>query len=619
MEEHSTQRKLAAILIADAVGFSRQMGDDDERALRVLNARRSAIEKGVASHNGRVFGEAGDSVAAEFPSAVDALKAALDVQEAIAALNERAQQAERMMFRIGINLGDVIIEQSNLFGDGVNVAERLQTLADPGGICISRSVQEQVRDKFDCMFVDLGPQQLKNIARPIRTFRVVRPGDAVTPTKPLRRPILTRRLLVTAAVFLVIALPLASTVIYLQPWMAVEQSVPETSGPPTIAVLPFANLSGDVNQEYFSDGVTQDIVAALGRFSNLSVLASSATAKFKGSDADSAEFRETLGARYIVVGSVRRSGDRIRVSVGLTDTDRNLQLWSRQFERELTEIFAVQDEITRNITGALAIKLSRIELDRALAKETRDLDAYDYFLRGRAHLASGERSKVLEARTMFGKAIALDPRYAAATAALGDTYLMEANQGWTEFGGDALQQAETLCRQALGLSPELAEAHQSLAFILLARGEYDRAIAETRRAIEINPSDAYGYASLGSMLMWSGDAEGAIKAIEKARVFDPTLQWDFVFPLGYAYYLAGRFDAAVATLEPIAGSSPEYFIYAGLAAAYAELGRGEDAERAAAEVRRRWPFFKTELFVEQWRDSRSRDLFLHGLTKAGLE
>ena len=619
MQEHSSQRKLAAILIADAVGYSRQMGDDEERALRMLRARRTVIVDGIVRHRGRVFGEAGDSVVAEFPSAVDALTAALEIQEAITALNDAAPETERMLFRIGVNLGDVIVERRNLFGDGVNVAERLQTLAPPGGTCISGSVHEQVRDKFHLDFVDLGEKQLKNITHPVRVFLVTRPGDAARPSATARRGVLpSRRWLAIVATALAIALPLAiGAYIYRPVWHAiVGQMVPEAPGLPTIAVLPFANLSGDAKQDYFSDGITRDIIAALGRFSGLAVLANNATAKFKGSAADSTDLRQRLGARYVVAGSVRRDGDRIRVSVDLTDTDKSLQLWSRQFERQLTDIFALQDEIARDITGALAIKLTRIEQDRALANETVRLDAYDYVLRGWA-LAFGDRADLLTARASFEKAITLDPRYAAAIAALGWTYHAEAVSGWTEFAADSLQRAEALARQALGITPELADAHQLLGFVYLTRGEYDRAIVEARRAIEINPSDVYSYASLGTTLTYSGDAAGAIAAFEKARVFDPTLEWN-LSSLGFAYYLAGRYDDAVAVLEPIAGSGSDLSTYAGLAAAYAELGRTPEAERAAAEVTRLWPFFKIVEFVGQWKDEKSRQHIADGLTKAGL-
>jgi TolB-like protein/class 3 adenylate cyclase/Flp pilus assembly protein TadD len=613
MENRSLQRKLAAILIADAVGFSRRMGENEEGALRALNARRELIVHAVGEYRGRVFGGAGDSVIAEFSSAVDALRMAIEVQKAISALNEAVPGADQMLFRFGINIGDVIVEEGNLFGDGVNVAERLQALAEPGQICISSSVHEQVRDKLRLAYHDLGNQTLKNIIHPVRAFLV---GGSPFGLKPAQ-PMTSRRRIWLLAAILGVVLPLAAAAFYLRPWQ--NMSTLDKSGPPTIAVLPFANQSGDVSQNYFSDGITQDIIAALGRFSNLSVLASSATSKFKGSNADSAELWKKLGARYLVIGSVRRSGNRVRVTADLTDTARNLHLWSRQFEGDLTEIFSVQDEITRDIVGALAIKLSRIEQDRAYAKQTERLDAYDYFLRGRALMAIGERAQNRDARVLFEKAIAIDPRYTAAIVWLGFTYQYEATSGWTEFAAEALDRAEKLGRQALKLSPELAESYQLLAVTYLARGDYDRAIIEAKQAVEINPSDAYSHATLGYALMWTGDAEGAIAAVERAKIFDPSLQWDSLMPLGFAYYLAGRYEDAIATLEPIAGSGSDFGLYAFLAAAYAQLGRTDEAQKAATEVKRLWPFFRISRFTEQWRDERTRKLIATGLAKAGLE
>ena len=330
------------------------------------------------------------------------------------------------------------------------------------------------------------------------------------------------------------------------------------------------------------------------------------------------QLRQKLGARYIVSGSVRRSGERVRISADLTDADKNLHLWSRQFDAGINDIFEVQDEITRKVVGALAIKLSRIEQDRAFAKDTGQLDAYDYYLRGRARMAIGERADFLKARAMFEKAIAIDPHYALAITRLGETYLAEVTGGWTEFIMDAFNRAETLGNQALSLAPELAEGHQLLAYVYVTRGEYERGILEASRAVEINPSDAYGYATLGNALMFTGDANGAIAAVEKALVFDPTLQWDYVSALGFAYYLAGRYDEAIAILEPVAGKGSSHLSYAMLASAYAQAGRDADARRAADEMKRLWPFFKVSDFVNQWKDEKSRALVAQGLFKAGL-
>jgi TolB-like protein/class 3 adenylate cyclase len=613
VEERSSPRKLAAILIADAVGFSRQMGEDEERALRTFAARREAIAAAVQRHHGRVFGGAGDSVVAEFRSAVDAVRAAKELQAGIAALNETCEEAQRMLFRVGINLGDVIVDKRNLFGDGVNVAERLQALAEPGGLCISGAVHEQVGDKLAIEFVDLGARQLKNIAHPVRAYRLG--GPKPPPASPVRA--WPRRRLWVAGAALVLACLMGALALFLKPWEYGSQLSAGASGPPVIAVLPLANLSGDPGQDYLGDGISQDMIAALGRFSNLAVLANNATFKFKGAAVDPDELRQKLGARYVVAGDVRRSAARIRVSVALTDTRDGLQLWSRRFESDMTDIFAMQDEITRDITGALAIKLTQIEQERSSAKQTDNLSAYDYFLRGRAAVAKGERADVLAAREMFEKALALDPRYAAALAALGHTYEYEASNGWTEFVADALGKAESLARQAIALSPELSDGHELLSFVYLSRGDYDRGLVECQRALAINPSDAGSYASLGQILMWSGDPEGAIAAVDKARVFDPTPQFDNAFVLGYAYFFTGRYQEAVSALEPFASGS-DYAIYAALAVSYAGAGRAEDAHRAAVEVKRLSPFFDATLFVRQWRDEKSRHLIADAIAKAGL-
>ncbi|MBL8895731.1 MAG: adenylate cyclase [Rhizobiales bacterium] len=615
MDDRPPQRKLAAILVADAVGYSRRMGLDEEGTLRALNARRDIIEKSIAQHHGRVFGEAGDSVVAEFSSAVEALKAAIEAQDAIASVNDAVPKTDEMQFRIGINLGDVIAEGDNLFGDGVNVAERLQSLAKPGSVCVSGSVHEQVRDKLLLGWNDLGEQSLKNIARPVRAYIAGGAVDQAVGTEARRSRLLQWQPTGIAVVIALLAL-IGGAYLYLMP--SRETPSAESSGPPIIAVLPFTNLSADSKDDYFSDGITRDIIGALGRFSSLSVLASTATARFKGRDADSADLQRELKARYVVTGTVQREGDRVRVAADLNDTEKNYHLWSRQFDRKIRDIFAVQDEITRDVVGALAIKISRIEQERAYARGTDRLEAYDYLLRGRSLLPASDRVTNLEARALFEKAIAADPKYAAAYAWLGQTYLAEVFSGWTEFGAEVVDRAEEFGRHAVAFSPDLAEGYQLLASAELVRGRYDRAVALAKRAVEINQSDASGYATLGTALMWGGDAQGAIAALERAKLFDPTLPWDSILPLGFAYYFVARYSDAVDALEPIAKTAGDYGIYAFLAASYAQLGRVNEASQAKAEVKRLWPFFDISAFVAQWKDEKSRSTIEEGLKKAGL-
>jgi TolB-like protein/class 3 adenylate cyclase/Flp pilus assembly protein TadD len=607
-------RKLAAILIADAVGYSRLMGADEEGALTALKASRATIEPLIAERDGRIFGGAGDSIVAEFPSAVGALTSAMAIQEALAAPGGTAMQ-----FRIGINVGDVMIEGDNLYGDGVNVTERLQGLAEPGGICISASVHEQVRDRFPNRFVDLGEQQVKNIARAVRAYKVG-PAGAPVAAKIPRRPWLygaAAALLAILALAAYYGLPRTTAPMIAE--TPQSQQSADISGPPIIAVLPFANLSGDPDQNYFSDGLTEDIILALGRFSNISVISKNAVFRNQGQPVDMNEIKETLKPRYILEGSVRKSGDQVRIGAQLTDTMHNLLIWSEQYDRQLSDIFAVQDEITRSIVGTLAIKISRIEEERVSSKPTDNLDAYDYLLRGRAFLARRERADNITARSLFEQALKLDPDYAEAHVALGFTYHNEVTSGWVEFLADSNRKAEQAALTAMRLDPELSEPHQLLGLVYLARNEYDRAQVQLQRAIELNPSDAYSYATAGAILVWVGEAEEAIRMIETARRFDPLLQWRFLYQLGFAHFLIGQYEEAVRLLEPISPPGSDYMGFVGLAASYAMLGRDEEARQAAAEVKRRWPFFEVESFVDQWAEPEARAKMAEGLRRAGLE
>ena len=607
-------RKLAAILIADAVGYSRLMGADEEGALTALKASRAIIEPLIAERDGRVFGGAGDSVVAEYPSSVGALASAMAIQEALAAPDGPA-----MRFRIGINLGDVMIDGDNLLGDGVNVTERLQGLAEPGGICISASVYEQVRDRFPATFVDLGEQQVKNIARAVRAYKVGPAGAAAAANLPRRRAWLQAAV---AALLVALAAAAYYGLSWTPPITAEPPQAPQPadiSGPPIIAVLPFANLSGDQGQDYFSDGLTEDIISALGRFSNISVISKNAIFRNQGQPVNMNEIKETFKARYILEGSVRKSGDQVRIGAQLTDTMHNLLIWSEQYDKQLSDIFAVQDEITRSIVGTLAIKISRIEEERVSSKPTDNLDAYDYLLRGRAHLARRERSENIKAKALFEQALKLDERYAEVHAALGWTYYLDATSGWVEFIADSLERAEEAALTAIRLDPEVSEPHQLLGFVYLARNEYDRAKTQLDRAIEINSSDAYSYSARGAVLMWSGDAEEAVRMIELAMRFDPLLHPEYLYNLGFAYYLTGKYDDAVRLVEPIASRGSDYMGFAALAASYAMLGRDDEARQAAQEVKRRWPFFQVEIFVNQWANPEAGAKVAEGLRRAGLE
>ena len=389
-----------------------------------------------------------------------------------------------------------------------------------------------------------------------------------------------------------------------------------------LAVLPFANLSGDQTQEYFSDGITEDIIAALGRFPDLSVVGHEAVRRYKTKAPPPGELNRDLGVRYILEGTVRRDGDRVRVTAQLLDAPNGRPLWSDQYDGELKDLFAVQDEITRSVVGALAIKLIGLETERSFAKPTDNLEAYEYVLRGREYLATGTDQATSEARSLFDRAIRLDPAYASAYAALGWTWLLAAEAGWTEFRVDALQKAEHLAAKAIGLDYGNAEAHALLGRVYLNRGQYAAASNEQARALALNPSDAATYAAQGVLLLFTGHPKEAIDPFETAMRLNPGGSRDKFFKAGagWAYYLVQRYDDAVRVLERDAtNSQDDYYIYAGLAAAYAELGRHADASRSAAAVLKAWPFFEVDTFVVQFSGGENQARIGDGLRKAGLK
>ena len=614
------RRKLTTIFSADVAGYSRLMSEDEERTLDTLDAHRAIIDALISRHEGRVFATAGDSVIAEFSSAVEAVRCAMKIQRELAAKNAATPENPRMQFRIGINIGDVMVKGDDLFGDGVNVAARLEGLAEPGGICISGSVYDQIEGKLPLRYQTLGERSLKNIARPVRVYRI-HEGPAGRP--PLDRRFTRSWRWATVAVILLGAIAAfwgLYRYISHPPAELVSGQVPAVQRPEGtfVAILPFRNMSEDPEQEYFSDGITEDIISALGRFSDLSVISRDAVFRFKGKAPNPTDIGRDLGVQYLLRGSVRKAGDRVRVTAQLTDVVRGIHLWSEQYDRELKDVFSVQDEITRRVASALASKLSQIEEKKALAKPPRVLQAYDYVLRGRAFHARESRRANREARRMFQKAIELDPGYSAAHAGLGWTYNSDVTRGWTEFIGEGLERAEELALTALRLDPSNDQGHQLLGWVYLYRQEYDRAMGELELALEINPSDADAHAKQGAVLLYSGRAADAVRSLESALRFNPGMGGRALSNLGLAYYLAGRYEESIGALEPGLGREPTYFTHAVLAAVYAQTNRAEEASREAGKVLRLWPFFRVELFASQFRSSADRARITDGLRKAGL-
>ncbi|MGQ0662174.1 MAG: adenylate/guanylate cyclase domain-containing protein [Pseudomonadota bacterium] len=627
MEQASVKRRLVAILAADVAGYSRLMGADEEGTHARLKAHLDAlVDPQIAAHRGRIVKTTGDGVLVEFDSVVDAMRAAVDIQRGMVERNAELAEERRILFRMGINVGDVIIDGDDIYGDGVNVAARLQALAAPGQICVSRAVRDQVRDKLEFSFADLGEHAVKNIARPVKVHRLVYGGDLGPPARRLAG---RRRLGLAVAATAIVAVA-GGLAWYLIPRTEPAPAVAVSEAPrlslsdrPSIAVLPLVNQSGDPAQDYFSDGITDDIIAALGRFSNLAVIARNAVYVYKGKPVQPESLGRELDVRYLVEGSVRRAGNRIRVTVQLTDAMRGLHLWSERYDGEITDVFAVQEEIARGIVATLAVKLTRLEQERAFAKPTENLAAYDYVLRGRKLNSDATRSANIEARQMFEQAIRLDPAYAAAYAGLGWVQYETVTAGWTEFADNVIEEAEALARKALSLDDTLAAAYRLLGFIHLTRRQYDKAIAELNRAIEINPSDAESHGARGAVLIWSGYAKEAKEALETALRFDPSLGRGAHMNLGFVYYLMERYEDAIRFLERGVPRDPGrlyvWYSHIGLAAAYAQSGRLDDAGRAKDTVLQLGPFFQIEPFVAQFQNPTHRAHFRDGLRNAGLE
>jgi class 3 adenylate cyclase/TolB-like protein/Flp pilus assembly protein TadD len=620
MGETDTRRKLAAILCADVVGYSRLMGEDEEATLRDLRACREAIIRSVAARHGRVFGGAGDSAVAEFASPVEAVRCALDIQEEAERQNAARQENRRMRLRIGVHLGDVLVEGDDLLGEGVNVAARLEALAEPGAVLVSRAVRDQVRDRLPVVLEDLGERALKNIARPVRVYRA-RPGatPAARVEPPGRGPWPRRALLALLLMLLVLGAAI---------WLLHAPILPSPSGPgqthpvrgPSIAVLPFANLSGDRGQDYFADGITRDVTAALGRFPDLSVIApDAAAAARKDGTGGPREIARELGVGYLLEGSVRRDGDRVRVTAQLLDAGRGVQLWSERFDTGSGNVLAAQDEIAERVAGTLGLALDRLERERALAKPAGDLDAYDLVLRGWDRLGRGTRTANDEARGLFARAAERDPGLSGAWLGQGFARYQAVTRGWTEFAEEELGEAEAFARKALEVSPYRAGAHDLLGFIHLYRRDYDRALAELDRALELNPSDYDSHFTRAAILTWSGRPAEALASLERAQQLHPVKTDDVLTGIARARYLLGDYEGALKAFEGVHPGDMFARDWATMAAAYAQLGRTEDAARTVGVLREKAPLFEVEEFADQFRDPASRARVIEGLRKAGLQ
>ena len=621
------ERRLAAILSSDVVGYSRAMGVDEAGTLETLKShRREVIDPKAAQYGGRTIKLMGDGALMEFASVVDAVAFAVEVQCAMAERNAELPEDRRLLYRVGINLGDIIVEGDDIFGDGVNIAARLQALAAPGGICISRAVHTQVRGKLDLTFEDLGAQTVKNIAEPVPIFRVALDERAAGLTTPVVAASVERRSrwLQRAAALALVLIAAVGLVIW-QPWApefepaSVEKMAYPLPDRPSIAVLPFDNLSGDPEQDYFADGITENVITELSRFRNLFVIARNSTVTYKGGAVKVREVSEELGVQYILKGSVQRANERVRISAQLIDAITGRHLWAERYDRDLDDLFAVQDDVTRQIVATLATEgglLADAWQKRTVRKGTESLKAYDLDLRGWEAYGLWTKEDFARAKDLFERAIAADPDYARPYANLALTLVWEVYSKWATE--ESLNRAVELAKEAIARDDGEAWGHWALGAAYLKLGRYEQAVAEYEKALELNPNDADVLAETSFHLAWVGRAEEGIDNVKTAMRLNPRHPDWYLWGLGVAYYDARRYEEAAATLANRKSPNLKSNLY--LAAAYAQLGRQVEAQATVQKILLENPESSIKLWGRAQPYQHEADLnhYIQGLRKAGL-
>jgi adenylate cyclase len=626
MAEKGFKRKLTAILSADVEGYSRLMGDDEEATVRTLTAYREVMSTLIQQHNGKVLDSPGDNILAEFVSVVDAVQCAVAVQKEIHARNTELPENRRMQFRIGINLGDVIQEEERIYGDGVNIASRLEGLSEAGGICISKTAFDHIESKLPYGYEFLGDQTVKNIAKPVGAYRVLmepRVTVAGEPKKEKPVPMPRKAIFVGAIAVIVVAVAVGIWQFYMRRPSVEPASVEKMAYPlpdkASIVVLPFANMSDDPKQEYFSDGITEIIIAALSNVKNMFVIGRNSAFTYKDKTVKVKQVAEQLGVRYVLEGSVQKTEERIRITVLLIDALAGKHLWAERYDRDLKSLFSLQDEITLKITTALRVKLTEGE---QVALDTDNLDAYLKFLQARKQQGKKTKEGNALAQKLMEEAIALDPEYATGYLTLAATHLMDIIYGLSESPEQSLQTAEELIQKAISLSGKnAADAGVYLARIYLVKRQYDEAIAEGKRAVEMAPNSAFAHAGLASTLRYVGKPEEAITLYKKAIRLSPISDSWYYGGLGHCYCMLGRYEEAISALKKTISLSPESPGYHTLLAAiYILAGREKDARAEIAKAMEIDPKYSLERWRtgSLYRDPSYLNRIINAMRKAGL-
>ena len=629
MAQDQFKRKLTTIFSADVAGYSRLMGEDEAATVKTLEQYKNVMSELIRQHRGRVIDSPGDNLLAEFTSVVDAVQCAVATQKELQARNEELPENRKMRFRIGVNLGDVIEEESRIYGDGVNIAARLESLADPGGICVSKTAFDQIETKLPFGYEYLGEQSVKNIAKPVGAYKVLLEPRIMVAGAPEKRPYVSKwgrkGLLAGALAVLICIIGIAVWNFYfrlpaIEPASEKKMAFP-LPDKPSIAVLPFANMSDDPNQEYFSDGLAEEIITALSKVPQLFVIARNSTFSFKGKSVKVNQIAEELSVRYVLEGSVRKEGERVRITAQLIDALTGHHLWAERYDRGLKDVFASQDEITMKILTALQVRLTDGEVAHISAKGTQKLEAYLKVMQARGPFYTYTKEGFAQARRLCEEALAIDPDYAAAYVYLGSTHFMNVILGSSKSPKESMTLAFECMTKAKSLDDSYAAAHSILGFIYVMKKQYDRGIDECKRAIAVEPNSASAYTWMSLVLINSGNHQEAVQPAEHALRLDPLAPQHWNRILGMAYSGVGRYQEAISALKKALQRAPDDIITnIELTKTYSWAGRLEEARAQAKEVLRINPRYclKQDARASLFKDQTDREQYLDGLRNAGL-
>jgi adenylate cyclase len=575
-------RKLRAILSADVKGYSLLMADDEAFTIRTLKEYRSIMSAKIKEYTGRVVDASGDNLLAEFSSAVDAVECSVEIQKVLKKKNEDFSDDKKLEFRIGVNIGDVVQDGSRIYGSGVNIAARIEGIADPGGICISRNTYDHVHDKLELEYEYLGEHEVKNIKKPVRVYRVLL--ESVSPKSLVEEPL-------------------------------------ELPDKPSIAVLPFNNMSGDADQDYFSDGLTEQIINGLCKVPHLFVIARNSSFAYKGKAISVKQIAHELGVRYILEGSVQKAGDRVRITAQLIDAVTDYHVWSENYDRDLTDIFVLQDEIALSLMYAMQIKLTSGEQARLWEGDIKNIQAFDKQMRGFECFYRLNEKDNNQARHFFNEAINIDKTSAMPYVMQGCTHIVDFWYGWKKSPLQSLEEAEKNVAKALALNDSLDMAHLLLGWIYLAKRKHEEAIIECERAVELNPNGADAHAHLALMHIHSDETELAIKLLKRAfrlNPIPPTIYYDF---LAMAHMNNGKYEKAIELAKKGLRDNPDQIgIYNTLTACYSALNRIEEAHNTVDEILRINPDFSLEYYSKTlpYKNQETLNKYIEALRKAGL-